>query len=714
MYKESDPSGSDVYFLAMLSARHRAVLEAVARRVVPHAYDGTGPAVDVVARVEARLASAPPERVRDLELALAVLGSRAAAFMLSGMIGPFPRLSPERQDALLRRWSTSPLTSARAIYQGVRRLVLAVYYTTPESHEDIGYLGPLHLREPVYSWEGPVSAPGEPDADEPVARATLGTGMPRAVDLGVHLARVTPSNRQPSDGTRATADVIVIGSGAGGAVVAARLAELGRDVLVLEEGSLVSADELTEREGDMTARLYAESGMRATDDLSFVLLQGAAVGGGTLVNWMITFRAPDFVLDEWADRFALTGFSPREMAPVFERVEKEIHAVSVPDDAHSPANRILLTGARTLGWRAGVGRINARGCIRAGFCGQGCRYGAKQGVDRVYVPRALAAGARLVPDARVERIDVVEREPGAGATRGARRTMAPMKRVRVTLLDRLTRRPAGAMVAEAPVVVLAAGAVGTPVILQRSGFGGGGVGRFLRLHPTTAVAGECREDVYAAAGIPQSAVCDEFIRRDDHGYGFWIECAPHHPGLAAVAANGFGAGHRDIMRRFRRTTNLISLVRDGSDLDRSNGSVTLSRSGHVRIAYRLGDRDRSNVVAGAQAAARILLAAGVTGIRTLHEVGGELRDERDVAALASRGWAPHDLTMFSAHVNGTCRLGTDPRISGVDATGERHGVRGLYVADGSLLPTGLGVNPQATIMALATVIAERMAETGSV
>ena len=700
----------------MLSARHRAVLESVARRVVPHAYDGSGPTVDVVARIEARLASAPPERAQDLELALTLLGSRAAALLLSGMTAPFPRLPAERQDTLLRRWSASPLTPVRAVYEGVRRLVLAVYYTTPESFEDIGYLGPLHLREPSYPWEGalPVSAP-PPNADEPVARHTPGASARQATAPSSQPGPSRVSTPPASDGTRLTADVIVIGSGAGGAVAAARLAELGRDVLLLEEGSLVGADELTEREGDMTTRLYAESGMRATDDLSFILLQGAAVGGGTLVNWMITFRAPDFVLDEWTDRFSLSGFSPAELAPAFERVEREIHAVPVPDDAHSPANRILLNGARQLGWRAGVGRINARGCIRAGFCGQGCRYGAKQSVDRVYVPRAIAAGARLVPDARVNRIEAIERDGNGGAaTRDTRTAAAPRKRVHVTLLDRLTRTPNGTMLAEAPVVVLAAGAVGTPTILQRSGLGGGGVGRFLRLHPTTAVAGECHEDVYAAAGIPQSAVCDEFIRRDDHGYGFWIECAPHHPGLAAVAAGGFGAEHRDLMRRFRRTTNLISLVRDGSDLDQSNGSVTLSRSGRARIAYRLGARDRANVVAGAQAAARILLAAGVTGVRTLHSVAGELRDERDVVALASRGWGPHDLTMFSAHVNGTCRLGTDPRISGVDPTGQRHGVRGLYVADGSLLPTGLGVNPQATIMALATVITERMVEAGSV
>jgi choline dehydrogenase-like flavoprotein len=394
---------------------------------------------------------------------------------------------------------------------------------------------------------------------------------------------------------------------------------------------------------------------------------------------------------------------------VFARIEQEIHVAEVPNDAHSPANRILLDGARRLGWHATAGRINARGCVRAGFCGQGCRYGAKQSVDRVFLPRALAAGARLVPDARAERIEVVERDGASnGTTQSARRSTAPLKRVHVTRLDPISRKPIGSFVAEGPVVMLGAGAIGTPTILQRSGLGGGGVGRFLRLHPTTAVVGEHADDVYGAAGIPQSAVCDEFSQRDDHGYGFWIECAPIHPALAAVAANGIGAEHRDLMRRFRKTTNLIVLVRDGSDLDASNGSVTLSSTGRVRISYKLGGRDRSNLVAGVEAGARILLAAGVTGVRTLHTRGGELHNESEIVALRTRGYGPLDLTMFSAHVNGTCRLGTDPRTSGADSTGQRHGVRGLSVVDGSLLPTGLGVNPQLTIMALASVIADRV------
>jgi hypothetical protein len=186
----------------MLSARHRAVLDAVARRVVPHAYDGTGPAVDIVTRVEARLASAPPERVRDVELALTLLGSRAAAFLLSGMTAPFPRLSSDRQDTLLRRWSASPLTAARAVYQGVRRLVLAVYYTTPESFEDIGYLGPLHLREPAYPWEGALPAAAEPNADEPVARGTLGGSTSRATSPTSQPGPSSGSNASPAGASR--------------------------------------------------------------------------------------------------------------------------------------------------------------------------------------------------------------------------------------------------------------------------------------------------------------------------------------------------------------------------------------------------------------------------------------------------------------------------------------------------------------------------------
>jgi choline dehydrogenase-like flavoprotein len=215
--------------------------------------------------------------------------------------------------------------------------------------------------------------------------------------------------------------------------------------------------------------------------------------------------------------------------------------------------------------------------------------------------------------------------------------------------------------------------------------------------------------MYAAAGIPQSALCDEFIRRDPAGYGFWLESAPALPGVAALALNGFGALHRDVMTRFAYLAPTIALVRDGADLTRSNGSVTVDRRGQPHVRYRLGPREREQVIAAIEAAARLQLAAGAREVRTAHTRPIVVRDEGDLAAIRSRRHGPNDVLLFSAHVNGTCRMGTDRRISGATPTGERHGVRGLYICDGSLLPTAPGVNPQETIMAIAALVAEGIA-----
>jgi len=175
-------------------------------------------------------------------------------------------------------------------------------------------------------------------------------------------------------------------------VAAARLAEAGHEVVLLEEGGYYTAADFTEEEGPMTARLYAEGGARATDDLSVAVFQGRSVGGGTTVNWMIMLRTPPYVLEEWEAEHGFYGMGPKEMAPIFGEVEEEVHARTVPGDAHSPNNRIILEGARKLGWSAYSGKINASGCVRAGFCGLGCRYVAKQSVLLNYLPRHRAQG----------------------------------------------------------------------------------------------------------------------------------------------------------------------------------------------------------------------------------------------------------------------------------------------------------------------------------
>jgi choline dehydrogenase-like flavoprotein len=336
----------------------------------------------------------------------------------------------------------------------------------------------------------------------------------------------------------------------------------------------------------------------------------------------------------------------------------------------------------------------------------GCRHDAKQSALVTFVPDALQHGATLHADTHAVRIEIRERDSHA------RTGTPPLKRVHAC-----TRAVASdgavtehALIIDAPIVVLAAGAVGTPVLLQRSGMGGGGVGQWLRLHPTTAVFGRYDRDVVGSTGIPLSAMCDEFADWNGRGYGFWIECPPMHPSFTAAATPGFGNSHAERMLDFRRQGALIALTRDGSDRARSSGRVQAMRSGDISIRYRLTHADRDIVRASVAAAVRLHLAAGAVQAGTLHTKPVICRTERDLAALSTASYGPNRIGLFSAHVNGTCRMGTDAATSGATPDGERHGVRGLYITDGSLLPTAPGVNPQETIMAVSSLLADRIVD----
>lgn len=655
--------------------------------------------MDLASAVERRLEDGDPVVRKQVAFLLLLFDSRATYLVFGGRARRFTKGSAKEQDEWLRSWESSTLAPRRTIFQAFRRLVLSTFYAQPAAWRRIGYLGPFHSREPMLPWEGPLT--GTPDDGEPVARGASRSAVWEAANVA--LAGVTQGRDMPPE-THVRADVCVIGSGAGGAVAAARLAEAGYKVVLLEEGGYWTASDFTEDEAQMVPRLYADAAGRATDDLSVVMLQGRCVGGGTTVNWLIMLRTPEWVLSEWASEHGCEGMSASELAPVFDLIEHETHARVVPNDAHSPNNRIVLDGARALGWRARAGAINARECVRSGFCGIGCRYGAKQSTLVTYVPRAIAAGARLFSDVRVERIEIAK--PNGNSVRS-------LKRVSGTVLDHTkgsSGQPRGKVQVEAPIVVLAAGAVGTPAILQRSGLAGGAVGKFLRLHPTSAVIGIYDREMYGAAGIPLSSVCDEFLRSGENGYGSWIECPPMLPGLASIAVPGFGAEHRDVMRLFPRLGALIVLARDGAEKKRSSGEVRVDRRGRPHMTYRLSNADRFNLVEGLKSAARLHLAAGAAEVRTAHSVPLRIRTDADIVRMHDAQYGPNQLGLFSAHVNGTCRIGTDPRTSGCGPNGERHGVKGLYVADGSLLPTAPGVNPQETIMALATVVSRRIME----
>jgi choline dehydrogenase-like flavoprotein len=299
--------------------------------------------------------------------------------------------------------------------------------------------------------------------------------------------------------------------------------------------------------------------------------------------------------------------------------------------------------------------------------------------------RALATGARLYCDVRVERIghEAARKTVYAQAANGAR------------------------MIVHAERVIVAAGAVEGPALLQRSGLGNGDVGEHLRLHPTTAVVGIYDAPVYAASGIPLTSYCNEFIRlRGD--YGHWIETPPLSAGLAAIALPGFGDRHRNYMKQYRYLAPLIVLVRDGSPDDPSRGSVRWQRGGRARVDYRLSQTDRGILIHGMESAAHIHFAMGAKSVLTLHRGERVLLREADIPQIRAANATVGDPMLFTAHVNGTCRLGGSATESACTPAGELRGSPGIYVLDGSLLPTAPGVNPHETIAAVVSVLASRL------
>ncbi len=656
--------------------------------MVPHAFESAARGDRLIGRLGEFIASLPTRRRREFEWALAVLGSRLAPLLVLRAPIPIRRRTPESGAKVIHGWLESRFPICRTIAQGVRKVILFVEYSTPAAHNEIGYHGPYHPRGPTVRWEG--ALPGEPRDDEPVARAQL--------PESAHRPPPSAATLQPfaiGDWKSLKADVVVIGSGAGGAVAAARLAEAGHDVLIVEAGALRNGADFDENEAHLYRALYAEQGHRATDDQAVSIVQGVGVGGGTAVNWMVMLRTPDWVLDEWATYHGTEGMRAADLAPWFDLVEVETHTATVPDDAHSPSNRIILGGARALGWSAFPARINAVGCVRTGFCGYGCRVGAKQDGLQTYLPRAQRAEARLLPHARAVRIDFVDR-------------VGSFPKKRVTLRHTPPGHVAADITVEAPVVVLAGGAIETPALLQRSALDGDATGKYLRLHPTTGVMGLYEHEMYGAGGIPLSAVCDEFLARDPTGYGSWIECPPIHPALTAASIPGFGDLHRDTMLSFVNLGALIVLTRDGARRGVSNGDVRARDDGTVSIRYALDPTDAAHMEAGLVAAARLHFAAGATEVRSPHSRPVILTSARDVEQLRHRRVGANEIALFSAHVNGTVRMGVDRRSASTDPHGEVFGAPGVFVADGSLLPTALGVNPQETIMVLASVVAERI------
>jgi choline dehydrogenase-like flavoprotein len=563
----------------------------------------------------------------------------------------FTHLDRAQQAAYLGFWHQRFLVLRLAL-RAVLTPVKLAYFANPEVGRRIGYLAPT-------------TRPQRPDL-----KALPGVVIPgeeATTDLAIHC------------------EVVVIGTGAGGAAVAKELAELGRDVVLLEEGVWHSTESFSRRAYDMSVRMYRDLGLTiAFGRPGIPIPLGRTVGGTTTINSGTCFRVPEKVIDKWQSKFQLP-ITVEELAPLYDRVEKIIEVQPVPDRVLGRNAELVMLGAERIGLKGKPLNRNAANCQGSGLCCFGCPTEAKKSTNVTYVPMALKAGARLITGVKAERV-VVEGGRASG------------------VIGRFEN--GNTLWVRADSVVVACGTIYTPLLLQRSGLAGKSrqLGRNLSIHPATKVMAMFDEEVKGWTGVPQGLGIEDLAEE-----GIVFEGAFTPPEYGAVGLPFFGPRFVDVMERYSKIGCFGFLVED-----QSQGRVFPGLDGRPTILYNVSEQELTRIRRGTEVLCRIFLAAGAKVVYSPLSSVEEIRSEAELAKLPER-FPADELELTAFHPLGTCRMGVDPRTSVIDPWLEHHQVDGLHVADGSIFPSSLGRNPQLTIMAFATreasIIDERLAGT---
>jgi long-chain-alcohol oxidase len=643
-----------------VSPRQRAALTAICDTFFPAA-NGV-PAASELGVVDALLDAVAlnPRAAERRQLAqlLALWDTPPLTALGRGGWRRFSALPQEERERVLLSWCDSKVPQRRAAFQALRKGSLLFSYMLPKRDgtpnpvwEQIGFPGPLGKR---------ADAPPKPL-------------KPLAIDGDTDLE----------------CDVVVVGSGAGGGTAAGVLAAAGLDVVVLEMGGYYDDEDFDGSELTALTGFYLGA-PQASDDQSVGLLAGSALGGGTVVNYSTSFRTPDDVRAEWASH-GVPAFTTDDYTQSLDAVVERL-GVNQEHNEPSGRDRRMRDGCMALGWHIDAMPRNVRGCDQGkecGYCGLGCRIGAKQSVTKTWLADAFGAGARLVVNTRADRV-ILE----GGAARGV--DARTLDGHRVTVRSRA--------------VVAACGSLHTPALLRRSGLGNANIGRHLTLHPVAVVFGVYEEEVRPWEGTMQALYSDQ--HRDlDNGYGVKYETGPTQPHLALgfVPWRG-GRAHRELMEALPFTAPLGVLVRD-----RDGGEVRVGRDGQPVVHYHLSDYDLAHLRVGLEGAAQIHEAAGAKRIYSSHarwvayEPGRDGDRARFMADADAAGYGPGQCPLGSFHIMGSARMGGSPATAACDPTGQTWDVRDLVVCDGSAFPTASGVNPMVSIEAVAHMNARALA-----
>ena len=504
---------------------------------------------------------------------------------------------------------------------------------------------------------------------------------------------------------RDRADVVVIGTGAGGGTLSAYLSERGWDVVMVERGGFFRAEDFSQREEEGMADFNGRRGLDASDDNAVFMTYAQAVGGCTVHYWGDSFRTPTDRLAYWRDRFGLDGMTESELNPHWDVIEKQLGIHIAEEHLFNENNRLVRAGCEKLGWHAEAVPTARVDCIGCGWTQYGCAYNRKTSQLITTIPLVSQRGGRIYSDALVKRIIVED-----GRARG----------VEGVLLDRATGRERGSFRVDAELVVVAGGAIGSADLLLRNFPDEPALGQRLYVNPHYFVFADFGREIDNVTGIPCAYAVQEFRRvrtRDgavvqpdeatESNYGsggYTMLCSHQSPGITSATFAEIGPAHAERMRTYRHLGSLMSVI------DEQNpGRVYLD--GAVRkIAFNVHGTDQLRAVDYLRNASRIFLAAGAREVWIPDMYGTVVRSEADIREkIGRRSVQPNAQFCAGSHFTGTAPLGADPEQSFARPTGEAHRIRNLYVADGAAIPTSISEDPSLTIMGVARWIAAGIA-----
>lgn len=610
---------------------------------------------------EALLRTLDDDARNDVRTLLRMLEEPAANGLATGVWGMLSGLTLEGRTRLLYALSTHRLPLARRAFAGISRLALSLFYSAER--------------------------PDTPNPTHAFLRYRRALQPAPADERAIELLQL--------DDRPLTCDVLVVGSGAGGGVAAAELARAGFDVLVVEKGERVTERQLDGSEFAAQQRLYERQGALTTADGGVLILAGSTLGGGTAVSWGGGLRTPEGVLEEWQHAHGFDGVAGPEFQRSLDAVSERLGVDPARQDPPSVNTQVFEAGLRQLAYHVAPIPRAADPCGGdCGACHFGCPTGAKRSSPRTFLRDAHDRGARVLTGARVER--VLQRGGAAcGALLRVQRGDGRWRDLEVTC----------------KAVVVAAGAIGTPTLLLRSGLTNAQLGRNLHLHPTVATAGVFPQVIRAWQGAPMTRLSAQFADLDGRGYGVRLMNAPAHLGMLAFATPWeSGRAHKRRMQQSDVTANVIAITRD-----RGGGRVRLDARGAPRVEYELAPGDAAHMMVGMQEAMRVHLAAGVEEVRpplahapTFRPAEGGSFNEflRNVERAGVR---PNALPLFSAHQMSSARIGPSPREGAVNPHGESWEMKRLFVVDASTFPTASGVNPLLTVHAVSHFLSQRIA-----